>query len=112
MSLTRLSGRTLRPLLAQSLLIALPLLFLVNFVLWLGYEMAADSMKDRWLALSELSADSTLFALEQRRNDLRADLNLLAANPHLSSAVKQQDEPLLKRIAADWELFVAERKLK
>ena len=111
MFLTRLSGKMLRPLFGQGVLIALPLLILANLVLWLGYEMTAESAKERWRAQSELSADSTLLALEQRRNDLRADLNLLAANPLLGTAVRQQDDLLLKRIAADWELFVAEKQL-
>jgi hypothetical protein len=89
----------------------LPLLVFVNLTLWLGYEFTVHNTKERWQALSELSADSTLYALEQRWNDLRADLNMLAANPDLTRAIQQRDESLLKDIAADWELFVTEKRL-
>jgi hypothetical protein len=68
-------------------------------------------MKEVWRDLTELSADSTLYALERRRNDLRADLKMLASNPDINRALRYYDESVLSRIAADWELFIAEKRL-
>jgi hypothetical protein len=111
MSYVKLYNRNLFLLIGQTLFMSLPLLVFVNLTLWLGYEFTVQNTKERWLVLSELSADSTLYALEQRWNDLRADLNMLAANPDLARAVQQHDKSLLDDIAADWELFITEKCL-
>jgi hypothetical protein len=87
------------------------LLIFANLVLWVGYKLSSDNMKEVWRDLTELSADSTLYALERRRNDLRADLKMLASNPEIGRALRYYDESVLNRIAADWELFIAEKRL-
>lgn len=68
-------------------------------------------MEEVWRDLTELSADSAVYALERRRNDLRADLKMLASNPDITRAILYYDESVLSRIAADWELFLAEKRL-
>ncbi|MEW8626826.1 MAG: hypothetical protein AB2551_13805 [Candidatus Thiodiazotropha sp.] len=93
-----------------SLLVIILLIF-ANLVLWIGYKLSADNMKEVWRDLTELSADSALYALERRRNDLRADLKMLASNQDIAKAVLYYDESVLNRLAADWELFVAEKRL-
>ncbi|MCU7906757.1 MAG: EAL domain-containing protein [Candidatus Thiodiazotropha sp. (ex Epidulcina cf. delphinae)] len=105
------SSGTIRPLIWQGLLIALPLLALANLIIWVGYQLTAEGMLERWRRLSELSANSTLIALEKRRKDLAGDLKLLARNPALAIAIQQGDEPMMGRIAADWALFAAEKQL-
>ncbi|MCG7986718.1 MAG: hypothetical protein JAY80_05060 [Candidatus Thiodiazotropha lotti] len=87
------------------------MLVFANLVLWVGYRLSVDNMKEVWRDLTDLSADSTLYTLEQRRNDLRADVKLLASNPDLIRAILYYDELVLNRIAADWELFVSEKRL-
>ncbi|MCG7903115.1 cache domain-containing protein [Candidatus Thiodiazotropha endoloripes] len=87
------------------------MLVFANLVLWVGYRLSADNMKEVWRDLTDLSADSTLYTLERRRNDLRADLKLLASNPDLIRAILYYDELVLNRIASDWELFVSEKRL-
>jgi hypothetical protein len=87
------------------------LLVFANLVLLVGYKLSAENMKEVWRDLTELSADNTLYALERRRNDLRADLKMLASNPDITKALHYYDESVLSRIAADWELFIAEKRL-
>ncbi|MEW8208683.1 MAG: hypothetical protein AB2746_21380 [Candidatus Thiodiazotropha taylori] len=87
------------------------MLVFANLVLWVGYRLSVDNMQEVWRDLTDLSADSTLYTLEQRRNDLRADLKLLASNPDLVRAILYYDESVLNRVAADWELFVSEKRL-
>ncbi|MCU7934964.1 MAG: EAL domain-containing protein [Candidatus Thiodiazotropha sp. (ex Dulcina madagascariensis)] len=107
----KLSPGAIRPLLWQSLLIALPLLVLANLIIWMGYQLTAEGASERWRRLSELSANSTLIALEKRRKELVGDLKLLASNPALAIAIQQGDEQIMGRVAADWALFAAEKQL-
>lgn len=98
-------------LLGRAFLLALPLLLFTNLILWLGYELSVENLKERWRSLAERSVDSTLHALEERYSDLRADLNMLAANPDITRVVADYDETILSRIASEWELFVAEKRV-
>ncbi|MET0010652.1 MAG: hypothetical protein ABW109_22575, partial [Candidatus Thiodiazotropha sp. 6PLUC4] len=107
----KLSTKNLLHLGGLALLMALPLLLIANLILWLGYNLSVNNMKERWQGLSELSVDSALYALEQRRNDLRADIKMLVSDPDIVRAIGGYDERVLSSIAADWEMFVAEKQL-
>jgi hypothetical protein len=111
MYLTKSHDKYLPALFRQGFLVALPMLVVANLIIWFGYSMSVEGIRERWRALSELSADSTLLSLDQRWNDIRADLNLLAANPNLGTAVSRKDKVLLTEIAAHWELFASEKQL-
>jgi hypothetical protein len=111
MTASAASEKILLPVLARGLLYALPILLVANLIFWLAYQMSASTLKSHWRAMSNLSVDATLMALEQRRNDIRADLNLLAASPGVGEALDHLDEKTIQRIASDWELFVAEKQL-
>ncbi|MES9833932.1 MAG: hypothetical protein ABW139_16975 [Candidatus Thiodiazotropha sp. DIVDIV] len=107
----KLSAKNLLHLGGLALLMAIPLILVANLILWFGYNLSVNNMKDRWQGLSELSVDSALYALEQRRNDLRADMKMLAAADDLVTAIGSYDEGVLSSLAADWEMFVAEKQL-
>jgi hypothetical protein len=98
-------------LLGRAFLLALPLLLFTNLILWSGYELSVENLRERWRSLSESLVDSTLHALEERYSDLRADLYMLATNPDITRVVTDYDETILSRIASEWELFVTEKRL-
>ncbi|MET0067307.1 MAG: cache domain-containing protein [Candidatus Thiodiazotropha sp.] len=105
------ADKILLPVLRQGLVFALPLLLVANLILWFGYQVSISTLRAHWQTLSNLSVDATLMALEQRRNDIRADLNMLAADPGVGQVVEHPEEEVVRRITSDWELFVAEKQL-
>ncbi|MET0028310.1 MAG: cache domain-containing protein [Candidatus Thiodiazotropha sp.] len=105
------SEKILLPVLLRGIMFAVPMLVIANLILWLAYQISVSTIRAHWQALSNLSVDATLMALEQRRNDVRADLNLLAADPGVGRVMAHPDAGTMQRIASDWELFVAEKQL-
>ena len=94
----------------RGLLIAVPLLLLVNGVIWSLYAMNAESQRKQWQLQATLTLDSVLVTIDRLRNDLFGDLRLLADNPYLKQTVDEATESHLRSLASQWEVFSAVKR--
>ncbi len=107
--MTRTPTRTLplQPQLRASLLLALPLLLIVNLLVWTAYAVLMEQQRQQWLAQTESGLDAALITLERERNDLHGDLYLLSNSPTLKAVVDEATPAHLDRLAAEWEGYAA-----
>ncbi|MEJ2692599.1 MAG: hypothetical protein P8166_05920 [Candidatus Thiodiazotropha sp.] len=95
----------LAPQLRTSLLVALPLLLIVNGTLYLAYSLLQEQQRANWVIQMESGLDAALITMEGIRNDLHGDLLLLAGSPNLKAVLDDAAAPRLDRLAAEWEVF-------
>lgn len=103
----KLSKPTLISQLRLVLLIAIPLLVLVNLVVWSAYAIEVKRKRNEWLSQAEMGLDEALINLEQLRNDFDGDIRLLSNSPNLAHALNEANEQNLLALAAEWEVFAA-----
>ncbi|MEJ2454022.1 MAG: cache domain-containing protein [Candidatus Thiodiazotropha sp.] len=106
--------RTRRISLAQQLrtglLLALPLLLIVNGILWSGYTTLVERQREQWRYHAESGLDAALITIQMVRNDLYGDLLMLADSPNLKAALDESTAVHLARLAAEWEVFAAVKR--
>ncbi len=98
------------PLFAQlrtGLLLALPLLLIVNGIIWGAYSRVIDQQREQWRDQAESGLDAALITIERVRNDLHGDLLMLAESPTLKTTLDEATPDHLERLAAEWEIFAA-----
>lgn len=88
-------------------LVALPLLLIVNIVIYNAYSLSLERHRAQWLAQVESGLDAALITIEGLRNDLHGDLFLLAGSPNLKAVIEDRTPANLDRLAAEWEAFAA-----
>lgn len=93
--------------LRSGLLLALPILLLVNLLIWGAYSMLVERKQQQWWQESERSLDRILIQVDEVRNDLHGDLALLAASPNLKALLDEETTEALDRLASEWEVFTA-----
>jgi hypothetical protein len=89
------------------LLLALPIVLLINFVIWGAYSMLIEQQHQQWWLETERGLDRVLTQLDEVRNDLHGDLALLAASPNLKALLEESTTENLGRLASEWEVFTA-----
>ncbi len=94
----------------HGLLIAVPLLLLVNGVIWSLYAMNAENQRKQWQLQATLTLDSVLVTIDRLRKDLFGDLRLLADSPYLKQTVEEATESNLLSLASQWEVFSAVKR--
>jgi len=94
----------------QALLVALPLMLIVNLIIWGGYRVQKEYLRQQWKIQAEAILDGTVISIERLRNDLYADLRLLAGNPYLERVLDQTNESNLLALAGEWEVFSAVKR--
>ncbi len=97
----------LQPQLRTTLLLALPLLLIVNLLVWTAYGVLMEQLRQQWLAQAESGLDAALITLERERNDLHGDLYLLSNSPTLKAVLDEATPVHLDRLAAEWERYAA-----
>ncbi len=97
----------LKPQLRASLLLALPLLVIVNGIVWSAYAVLMEQQRQLWLAQAASGLDAALITLERERNDLHGDLYLLSSSPTLKAVLDEATPANLERLAAEWEGYSA-----
>lgn len=95
----------LMPQIRLSLLIAIPLLVIVNTVIWHAYSVDIERERQEWLTRAEVGLDAALITIDQLRNDLYGDLRLLSNSPNLLAVLDDASKQRLLALAAEWEVF-------
>lgn len=103
----KMSKVPLLPQLRLGLLIAVPLLVIVNAVIWSAYSQEAKRQRQDWLSQAEMGLDAALITIERLRNDLYGDIRLLSNSPNLMAVLDETSESKLLALAAEWEVFAA-----
>jgi hypothetical protein len=93
--------------LRASLLLALPLILIVNVVIYGAYSMLLERQRSLWLIQVESGLDDALLTIEELRNDMHGDLLLLANSPTFKAVLDGATPQNLDRLAAEWEVFAA-----
>ncbi len=93
-----------------SLLIALPLLLIVNGIVWSAYSTLMKQQRAQWLIQAEGGLDAALITIERERNNLYGDLFLLAGSPNLKRALDHMTPSNSDKLAAEWEVFSATKR--
>lgn len=93
--------------LPSGLLLAIPLVLLVNLVIWGAYAVLVERDQQQWWLASERGLDRILIQLEGVRNNLHGDLAMLAASPNLQALLEEDTAQNLERLASEWEVFTA-----
>ncbi len=107
--MTQISTRQL-PLLPQlrmGLLLSLPLLLIINAIIWSAYSMLMSAQRELWRSQAESGLDAAVITIEEIRNDLHGDLFLLAGSPTLKAALNGASPAQMSRLASEWEVFAA-----
>lgn len=104
------SNILLKSLLGRSLLIALPLLVLVNGVIWSAYTLDVGQQRQTWISEVEVELDAAIISIDQLRNDLYGDIRLLSNSPNLHAVLDDANEQRLLALAAEWEIFAAVKR--
>ena len=100
----------LLPQLRTSLMVALPLLLIVNGILYIAYSLLQERQRANWIVQMESGLDAALITMEGIRNDLHGDLLLLAGSPNLKAVLDDATAPRLDRLAAEWEVFAGVKR--
>lgn len=91
--------------LKRGLLIALPLVLIVNGVIWGLYAMNMQTLRLQWQSQASMAMDGIFLTIDRLRNDLYGDLRLLADSPNLQQVLDETDERRLLALASQWEVF-------
>jgi len=94
----------------QALLVAMPLVLIINLIIWGGYRVQKESLQKQWKIQAETLLDGAIVSLERLRSDLYADLRLLAGNPYFEQVLDTASESNLLTLAAEWEVFSAVKR--
>jgi hypothetical protein len=86
-------------------LVALPLLLIVNGILYVAFSLQQEHQRVNWIIQMESGLDAALITMEGIRNDLHGDLLLLAGSPNLKAVLDDATTPRLDRLASEWEVF-------
>lgn len=89
----------------QALVVAMPLVLIINLIIWGGYRIQKESLQTQWKIQAETILDGAVISLERLRSGLYADLRLLAGNPYLERVLDTADKGSLLALAAEWEVF-------
>ncbi len=89
------------------LLLALPLVLLVNAIIWGAFSILTERQHQQWWLETEGGLDRILIHIEGMRNDLHGDLSLLASSANLKAVLDETTPENLDRLAAEWEVFTA-----
>ncbi|MEJ2591459.1 MAG: cache domain-containing protein [Candidatus Thiodiazotropha sp.] len=103
----RPSNPTLMPMIRLTLLIALPLLLLVNGVIWSVFALDSTRQRQAWISQAEADIDASILIVEQLRNDLFGDIRLLSNSPNLLAVLDDASDPRLLALTAEWEIFAS-----
>ena len=96
-----------KPMIRLTLLIALPLLLLVNSVIWSAFFLESDRQRQAWISQAEADIDASILTVDQLRNDLYGDIRLLSNSPNLLAVLDDASEPRLLALTAEWEIFAS-----
>jgi hypothetical protein len=107
MSKTTTKKRLLKLQLRTTLLLVLPLLLIVNGIIWGAYTLLIDQQWTRWVMQAESGLDAATKTIERERSNLHGDLLLLASSPTLKAVLDELTAEHLDRLAAEWELYAA-----
>jgi hypothetical protein len=97
----------LLPQLRLGLLFFLPLLVIINTIIWSAYSMLISLQREQWQRQAENGLDAAVITIEEMRNDLYGDLLLLANSPTLKKALDETISSHLSQLAAEWEVFAS-----
>jgi hypothetical protein len=89
------------------LLLTLPMLLIINGVIWSAYSMLLDQQREQWRQQAEIGLDAALVTLNTIRNDLHGDLFLLAASPVFKAVLDNPTVERVDQLAAEWEIVAA-----
>jgi hypothetical protein len=90
-----------------TLLLVLPLLAIVNGIIWHAYTLLIDQQWTQWQMQAERGLDVAAKTIKRERNNLHGDLLLLASSPTLKAALNELTPDRLDRLAAEWEVHAA-----
>jgi hypothetical protein len=93
--------------LRTALVLLLPLLVIVNGIIWRAYTMLNDQQWTQWVMQAERGLDAASLTFKRERNNLHSDLLLLANSPTLKAALDELTADRLDRLAAEWEVHAA-----
>ena len=93
--------------LRATLMLAVPLILIVNIIIYGAYNILLERQQVAWLAQVEDGLDDVLLIIEEHRNDMNGDLLLLAGSPTLKAVLENATPSRLDRLAAEWEVFAA-----
>jgi len=94
----------------RGLLISLPLLLIINSVIWSLYAMNAQNLRLQWQSQAGTALDAVLLTIDRLQSDLYGDLRVLADSPYLKQVLNSTDEQRLLSLAAQWEVFSAVKR--